>query len=175
MVPEQSCDFDAEQGLVKAWAYMGGLRPLDDILDTGNVSDSIKQHRNTFHRLNLKEFRHIAVDFHSGTVNLMAKDLVEIASFSDFSISDMSDMSAFISPDYFTFAVTIKVATGEIKRVAFYALGLPPRTFPDIGERLSTFFTEAPSHDEEDFTAVAWSFGMVESNTSRSRRAIVEA
>ena len=170
MIPEQSCDFDAEQGLVKAWAYMGGLRRLDDILDVSDVPHTISQHRDTFHKLHLQEVRHIAVDFDSDTVNLyfpangpisetMAKDLVELAGFSDFSTDDLADMPEFLSPESFTFAVTIEVATGEIKRVAFYALGLAPGFSPEIGDRLTTFFREAPSYDEENFTAVAWSFG----------------
>ncbi|KAG6994064.1 hypothetical protein G7Y79_00047g082900 [Physcia stellaris] len=41
VVPEQSCDFDADKGLTKAWAYMGGLRPLDDILSVDGVPASI--------------------------------------------------------------------------------------------------------------------------------------
>ena len=170
MIPEQSCDFDAEQGLVKAWAYMGALRPLDDILDVENVPDAIRQHRKTFHGLGLEEIRHIGIDFHGGTVNLyfrvqgpiseaMAKKLVKLAGFSDFSVDDLADMPSFLSSDAFTFAVTIRVATGDIQRVAFYALGLPPNKFPDVGERLMKYLKTAPSYDDEDFIAVAWSFG----------------
>ena len=149
---------------------MGALRPVDNVLDVENVPDMIRQHRETFHRLGFEGIRHIGVDFDGGTVNLyfrvkgpisepMAKQLVELAGFSGFSTEDLADMPDFLSLDAFTFAVTIKVATGDIKRVAFYALGLPPNKFPDVGDRLMTFFNKAPSYDEEDFTAVAWSFG----------------
>lgn len=30
-VPQQGCDFDTKNGLTKAWAYMGGLRPFGEI------------------------------------------------------------------------------------------------------------------------------------------------
>ena len=170
-IPEQSCDFDAGQGLAKAWVYMGALRPLDDILSVPKVPMSITKHRSIFHSLGLEEVRHVAVDFHSGTVNFyfrakgpltesLAQKLVGLAGFCPFSKDDLADMPAFMSPEYFTFAVTMKIITGEIKRVAFYALGLPPNTFPDVGDRLMKFFEEAPSYDDEDFTAVAWSFGV---------------
>ena len=51
------------------------------------------------------------------------------------------------------------VLTGDIKRVGFYALKLPPNTFPEVGERLKTFFEKAPSYDREEMNAVAWSYG----------------
>jgi hypothetical protein len=59
----------------------------------------------------------------------------------------------------FTFSMSITAATGITKRVAFYALKLPPDSFPEIGERLAPFFKEAPSYDAEEMNAVAWSFG----------------
>ena len=111
MVPVQFCDFDAERGLVKAWAYMGGLRPLDDILEVENVPGVIRQHRKTFHCLAFEEIRHIGVDFHGGTVNLyfrvkgpisepMAKTFVELAGFpaSQLSISPTCPRSSLQMP-----------------------------------------------------------------------------
>ncbi|KAG6994063.1 hypothetical protein G7Y79_00047g082890 [Physcia stellaris] len=69
-------------------------------------------------------------------------------------------MQRFLSPEGFTFAVTLDVGTGTIKRVAFYALGLPLDTFPQgMDGRLKIFFDEVPSRDAELFTAIAWSFG----------------
>lgn len=171
MIPEQSCDFDAEKGLVKSWVYMGGLRPLDDILSLGNVPASIIQHRDIFHHRGLHLLRHVAVDFGLGTVNFYfrvegplseprAKDLVELAGYRLFTTSDFEDMQKFLSDESFTFAVTIEVVTAQTKRVAFYALGLDPKSLPEVGHRLWTFFAEAPSYDAEEFTAVAWSFGV---------------
>lgn len=170
MIPEQSCDFDAEKGLVKSWVYMGSLRPLDDILSVSNVPASVSQHRDNFHHLGLQLLRHVAVDFGLGTINLyfrvegpisesLVKELVGLAGYGSFTTSDFEDMSKFLAADSFTFAVTIKVATAEIKRVAFYALGLDPESLPEVGHRLRTFFEEAPSNDVEEFTAVAWSYG----------------
>lgn len=172
IVPEQSCDFDAEKGLTKAWAYMGGFRPLDDILGVDGVPASITQHKSTFHALGLNRIRHVAVDLHSDTVNLyfrapgplsesQATKLVALASHNSLPLKEsvLADMQKFLSPEGFTFAVTLDVGTGEIKRVAFYALGLPPVTFPRMDARLCVFFAKAPSYDAELFTAVAWSFG----------------
>lgn len=49
---------------------MGGFRPLDDILCARDVPESIRRHGPTFHSLGLGSLRHVAVDYHSDTVNL---------------------------------------------------------------------------------------------------------
>lgn len=51
------------------------------------------------------------------------------------------------------------VGNGDIQRVGFYALKLRTGQFPAIGQRLVTFFRSAPSREEEEMNAVAWSFG----------------
>lgn len=43
--------------------------------------------------------------------------------------------------------------------MGFYALKLLANRFPEIGAGLATFFKEAPSYDDEEMNAVAWSFG----------------
>ncbi|MEU5867111.1 aromatic prenyltransferase [Nonomuraea sp. NPDC047529] len=53
----------------------------------------------------------------------------------------------------------MSVPDGRIRRVGFYALKLPADRFPTIDERLTTFFRSAPSRDEEEMNAIAWSFG----------------
>ena len=68
--PEQSCDFDAQKGLTKVWVYMGGFRPLDNILRARDVPKPISRHSPIFHNLRLESIRHVAVDYHSDTVNL---------------------------------------------------------------------------------------------------------
>lgn len=168
--PEQSCDFDAEKGLTKAWVYMAGFRPLDDILGARGVPETIRQHSTTFHGLGLKVVRHVAVDYDSSTVNLyfrapgpiseeQAARYVALAGCPPPSHTEFLEMRTFLNATGFTFSVTIVAATGAIKRVGFYALKLPPNSFPEIGEQLATFFREAPSYDAEEMNAVAWSFG----------------
>jgi 4-hydroxyphenylpyruvate 3-dimethylallyltransferase len=68
-------------------------------------------------------------------------------------------MTAFTAPDGHTFSVTLRIATGEVERVGFYALRLPAGRFPHIGDRLAAFFRGAPSYDQEEMNAIAWSFG----------------
>ncbi|KAG4437220.1 hypothetical protein IFR05_007309 [Cadophora sp. M221] len=168
--PEQSCDFDAGTGLTKAWVYMGGMRPIDDILNAEHVPESLKKHGPTFHGLGLELVRHVAVDYYSGTVNIyfrapgplnveQASRFVALADCPPLPEAEVMEMRKFLNPTGFTFAVTIKLSTGSISRVGFYALKLPIGSFPEIGSRLATFFSTAPSHDTEEMNAIAWSFG----------------
>jgi len=168
--PEQSCDFDSEKGLSKIWVTFGAFRQLDDLLSVEGVPDSVRQHKHVFHSLGLELLRNVAVDFQSDTVNLYlrvsgalteekAASLVALADGSTLTPSMWTEMQRYLSPSGCTLATTILAATGEIKRVAIYALGLPPDSFPDIGDKLKTFFEVAPSYDSNEFTAVGWSFG----------------
>ena len=168
--PEQSCDFDAGTGLTKAWVYMGGMRPIDDILNADHVPEELKRHGPTFHSLGLELVRHVAVDYHSGTVNIyfrapgpinveQAAKFVALADCPALPEEEVMEMRKFLNPTGFTFAVTIKLSTGTISRVGFYALKLPIGTFPEIGSRLATFFSTAPNYDKEEMNAIAWSFG----------------
>ena len=168
--PEQSCDFDAQKGLAKAWIYMGGFRPVDDILGASGVPDSIRRHGPTFHNLGLESVRHVAVDYHSDTVNLyfsvpglvtegQAAQFVKLAGCLPPSRNEVDEMRTFLRPAGFTFSVTMAVSTGAIKRVAFYALKIPLGTFPEVGERLKAFLEQAPSYDLEEMNGVAWSYG----------------
>lgn len=44
--------------------------------------------------------------------------------------------------------------------MAFYALNLPEKRLPAMGERLLTFFAVSPSYDKQQTKCVAWSFGL---------------
>jgi 4-hydroxyphenylpyruvate 3-dimethylallyltransferase len=168
--PIQLCDFDAEKGLAKAWIYLAGTRPLDDILDAPGVPATIIRHRETFHSLQLSLLRYVAVDFHSHSVNLyfrapgpltldQAAQYAALAGSPAPSSSQFTEMIKFLNPSNFTFAVTIDSLTGSIKRVAFYAGKLPAGKFPTTGQRISTFVEEVPSYDQEELNIIAWSFG----------------
>lgn len=168
--PEQSCDFDAQKGLTKAWVYMHGFRPVDDILGARGVPESISRHGPTFHNLGLESVRHVAVDYHSDTINLyfsvpglvteeQAAEFVKLAGCLPPSLKECDEMRAFLRPAGYTLSVTMAVSTGAIKRVAFYALKIPLGTFPEVGERLKIFFEQAPSYDREEMNGVAWSYG----------------
>ena len=169
-VPEQSCDFDAKKGLTKLWAYQAGFRPLHDLLSMDGIPYSICQHEKRFCDLGLHTVRHVAADFCSDTVNFYfrisdslfsdhAVRLVQLADPLPPSSAELQEIQRHINPTGFTFAVTIKINTGDILRVAFYALGLSPKSLPDLGNQVNTFFEEAPSYDDKTFTALAWSFG----------------
>ncbi|GFF56484.1 hypothetical protein IFM46972_10528 [Aspergillus udagawae] len=164
--PQQSCDFDTKRGLTKVWVYLGAMRPLGDILSAPHVPLSIRNHAKSFYILGLKHVRHVAADFTSNTVNIYfrahgpltlerASSLVRLADPSYLLTSEeVEEMRRFLNPLGFTFAVTMDYTTGEIQRVGIYALKLAPGTYPPMDERL-----KAPSHDEEEMNAIAWSFG----------------
>ncbi|KAF7939103.1 uncharacterized protein EAE97_007184 [Botrytis byssoidea] len=172
-LPEESCDFDAEKGLVKAWVYMRGMRPLGDILSAKGVPESLTKHEERFKALELEKVRHAAVDYQKGTVNLYFRaqgpiSLQQATSFNALagaeppSQAQFSEMQEFLNAVGYTFAVTIKVDSGEIERVGYYALKLPDRAaknWPVINAQLEKFVQFAPSYDREEMNAVAWSFG----------------
>lgn len=164
------CDFDAEHGIAKTWVYLGGARPVGHVLGAPGIPWALRRHERRFRALGLSSVRHVAVDYRARTVNLyfrtsgkltldQSERLVRLANGNPPAASVFSDMQRFTAPDGYTFSVTMEVSGGEIQRVAFYALKLPAGRFPAIGERLTAFFRSAPSRDEEEMNAVAWSFG----------------
>jgi len=164
------CDFDAQHGLVKTWVYLGGQRPVERVLSAPGVPRSLRGHERRFRAMGLSSVRHVAVDYHSNTANLYFRtagkitwdqsvQLVSLANGKPPGPVLFSDMERFTSPDGYTFSVTMAVGNGEIQRVGFYALKLPAGRFPAVGARLATFFRCAPSRDDEEMNAVAWSFG----------------
>lgn len=168
--PEQSCDFDAERGLTKTWVYLGGTRPLDDVLGVEGAPPALRELGPTFHRLGLDHVRHVCVDYAHRTVNLYfrARGPVTEAQCDSFTALAgaapphgplFDEMATFLSQGAYTFSVTVSPADGSVERVAFYALKLPDGRRPTVGDRLNTFFGTAPSHDPEEMNAVAWSFG----------------
>ena len=170
LFPQQSCDFDADEGLHKIWVYMSGFRDLESVLGAEHVPPSVKQLAPTFHELGLKTVRHVAVDFYSNTVNLyfrvcgpvtesLVSSLTDLVASTPPSADQIHELETHLNLDGFTFGLTILPTTGEIKRVAFYALGLSETARPSVGDRLTKFFDEAPDYDEEEFRAVAWSYG----------------
>ncbi|WP_316519945.1 aromatic prenyltransferase [Kitasatospora brasiliensis] len=164
------CDFDAVHGLVKTWVYLGGIRPLDEILDVPGVPDAIRRHRGRLHELGLTSVRHVAVDYQHDTANLyfrtreglgpkVAERLLALSRAGVPDETTLQDMVAFTAPDGHTFSVTLRISTGAIERVGIYALRLPAGRFPRVNDRLAAFFRGTPSHDEEEMNAIAWSFG----------------
>jgi 4-hydroxyphenylpyruvate 3-dimethylallyltransferase len=150
--------------------FLKGLRPLDDILNAPSVPDSLRVHQKTFHSMGLYIVRHVAVDYPKSTVNLyfraagpisqdQALKFNALAGASPPSAANFDEMRGLINPRGSTFSVTLKLSTGEIERVAYYALKLPVGVFPEIGESLKTFFAGAPSYDSEEMNAIVWSYG----------------
>ncbi|MFD5143992.1 aromatic prenyltransferase [Streptomyces sp. NPDC058401] len=164
------CDFDAVDGLVKTWVFLGGMRPVPDVLAAPGVPASIRHHASAFDGLGLAWVRHVAVDYQRRSVNLYfrtaegftpahAGRLLALAGAELPADSVLADMEGFTAPTGCTFSVTMAAQTGRIERVGVYALRLPPGRYPSVGERLERFFTAAPSRDVEEMNAVAWSFG----------------
>jgi len=164
------CDFDATSGLAKTWVYLGDIRPVEDILGAPGVPETIRKHASAFHDLGLVNVRHVAVDYQHETANLYfrvstpitqshCEQVMSLVGGGTVRDSTYKDMARFTPPGGFTFSVTVSPEDGEITRIAFYALKLPTGQFPAISERLTMFFTAAPSLDDEEMNAVAWSFG----------------
>ncbi|MGW2373908.1 aromatic prenyltransferase [Kitasatospora sp. NPDC001683] len=166
----QLCDFDAVRGLAKTWVYLGGIRPLEEVLGAPGVPDTIRRHHGGFRELGLTSVRHVAVDYQHDTANLYfrvqeglspkaAARLLALSRSTPPDETTFKDMVDFTAPDGHTFSVTLRISTGQVERVGIYALRLPAGQFPRLNDRLAAFFSGAPSHDEEEMNAVAWSFG----------------
>jgi 4-hydroxyphenylpyruvate 3-dimethylallyltransferase len=164
------CDFDSEVGLSKTWIYLGGMRPLSEILGAPAVPETARRRYSEFQDLGLAVVRHVAVDYLQGTMNIyfaapgpitetQCRQFVSLAHGEQPSPPVFADMSRYMAPSRYTFSVTMNMDDGTVKRVGFYALKLPEGEFPVIGSRLTKFFATAPSRDNEEMNAVAWSFG----------------
>ena len=179
--PEQSCDFDAEAGLVKTWVYLKGIRPLDDVLNAPGVPEQLRMHQATFHSLGLDFVRFVAVDYQKNTVNIyfrtrspisaeQAASLTALAGGYPPSEKQCSELEKYLNPKGFTISVTVALASGAISRVAFYALKLPIGAFPEINDQLTDFFATAPSRDTEEMNGIAWSFGQGDQTYVKAER-----
>ena len=180
----QWCDFDPKAGLAKTWVNLRGRRPLDDILNAPEVPVSVRNHGPTFHQLGLETVIFVAGDYHGNSINLyfaapgplsstQAAQYANLADCSPPTDREFDDMHNFLSPQSFTFAVTMDYKTGRITRVAFYALRLTPGRSPTVGDRISKFFTEAPSYDQEQTRMVAWSYGLGDSKYIKAESSYV--
>lgn len=174
------CDFDTALGLAKTWVYLGGLRPVEEVLGVRGVPWSIRRHEGLFRKLGLVSVRHVAVDYQHDTANLYFRTgsgitpeecerLLSLAESGPPDTTVFDDMANFTAPDGYTFSVTMSIGTGDVERVGFYALRLPAGRLPRVGERLAAFFASAPSHDDEEMNALAWSFGK-ENNYLKAER-----
>lgn len=172
-----SCDFDPAKGLNKTWVWLGGRRPLKEILNAPHVPKAVRDLEAKFKGLNLTTVRHAAVDWRSLTINIyfwvpklltlsVANSLINLAKSGPIDEEELADIQPFLRPHGFTFATTIEAETGEFKRVAFYALQLDNNNLPVVGDRLDRFFKDGTSYDKHDLNIVAWSFGRGENGSS---------
>ena len=166
----QWCDFDPETGLGKTWVNLRGRQPLDHILNAPEVPLSVRAHGPTFHSLGLDTVIFVAGDYHGSTINLyfaapgpvtktQAAQYASLAGCSPPTDQEFEDMRDFLNPQSYTFAVTMEYKTGRVTRVAFYAVRLPPQKSPTVDDRITKFFSETPSYDQEQTRFVAWSYG----------------
>ncbi|KAL3462005.1 prenyltransferase-like protein [Aspergillus heterothallicus] len=175
----QLADFDAAKGLVKFWVFLGGIRPVAEILSVPGVPECIARHvRTTFvddDVLGLTGIRHAAVDVEKNSMNLyfrtagggsLTRDLVDryiglAQGAGPIPRAVFEEIAARFPEEGGTFAVTMDFATGRITRVASYALRLDEGRLGEavLGERIARFFGASPSYDKEEMKALAWSFG----------------
>ncbi|RFU40341.1 hypothetical protein DZF91_17680 [Actinomadura logoneensis] len=163
-------DFDAGRGIAKTWVYLGGLRPVEEVLGAPDVPDAFRRHESRFRSLGLTSVRHVAVDYQGHSANLYFRTsrritldetdrIISLTGGNPPTPSLFADMREFTPADGYTLNVTMGLSDGEIQRVGFYALRLPQGRFPALGDRLTAFFRASPSRDDEEMNAVAWSFG----------------
>lgn len=169
---EQWCDFDPNAGLAKTWVNLRGRRPVEDILHAPGVPAAVRAHGTKFHDLGLAHVTFVAVDYRGGTINLYfvtasplcqprAAQYTKLVGCPPPTQQEYRDMLQFLNPQDFTFAVTFDYQSGQIMRVAFYALDLPWLSrMPVMDSRLVTFFASAPSYDRRQTRIVAWSYGL---------------
>ncbi|WP_157429804.1 aromatic prenyltransferase [Actinomadura oligospora] len=163
-------DFDAGRGIAKTWVFLGGKRPVGEVLHAPGVPEALLRDEERFRALGLTSVRHVAVDYLSNTANLyfrtskritpdVAEGLISLADGNSPTPELLADMMEFTPRDGHTFNVTVRPSDGEVQRVGVYALNLPEDHRPALGDRLTAFFRVSPSRDDEEMSAVAWSFG----------------
>jgi hypothetical protein len=167
----QWCDLDPKEGVAKTWIYLRGQRSVDDVLNASEVPDAVRAHRATFYSLGLKLVHFVAVDYHGSSMNIyftapgpiteaQAAKYTALAGCKPPTPEEFADMRKFLPAQRPVFAVTMDYKTGNIKRVAFYALNIPLGELPaTANDRLRKFFAEAPSYDEQQTRNIAWSYG----------------
>lgn len=164
-----SCDFDPAKGLNKTWVWLGGRHPTKELLAAPNVPNTLRSLEPKLISAGLHTVRHAAVDWRSSTVNIyfwvpgrltlpVLNTLVGLSGAEPIDDEELAAMKPFFKPNGFTFATTIDASTGKFKRVAFYVLRLDGNNLPVMGDRLATFFRDAPSNDKTEMNIVAWSF-----------------
>ncbi|KAJ0416700.1 prenyltransferase-like protein [Aspergillus carlsbadensis] len=168
----QLADFDTAKGLVKFWVFLGGIRPLDEVLNVPSVPECIRRYKTLFESLNLTGVRHTAVDLEKASMNLyfrtppnLSRD--DMDQYTSLAGADrmpdplFEEINAHFPKSGGTFAVTMDMATGRICRVAFYALRLEESNLPPsaISGRIKAFFQVCPSYEIDEMKALAWSFG----------------
>lgn len=170
---QQFCDFSASTGLAKTWLFLGHTRQMDDVLDLEFVPNSIRRHLPEFKKHGLERIRTLAIDWHSGTVNIywrapgpvdkkQADGLLALTGCEPIDEVEVGEIARFASAKdgSFAFAVTLNFETGELGRAAFYATKLPRGDLPVISdERVKTFLDHAPDYDREEWITIAWGFG----------------
>ena len=174
---QQSCEFNSEKGLSKIWIYFGGFRPVSSVLGRG-VPATVALYEPIFIKAGLKWIRHVAVDFHFNTVDFyfrvegpitphLVHRLTKLAGAYSPSLRQVVELESYLNPEGFIFGVTIYclpevgnlTTEGGIRRVTFYAIGLPDSVYPEVGGRLENFFNKAADYNKEIVRTVGWSFG----------------
>lgn len=166
----QSCDFDAESGLAKTWVFLGGTLSLDEVLGVDFVPETLRRHAPVFRQQGLEHVRFMAVDYHHNTVNFYFRVRGPFSREQHMGITRIvqgpppeemltTEILEFLPKNDYLTAVTVSLDSGSLERAAFYAAQIPEGKFPVVGERLSLFFSHAPSRDAKDVNIVAWSFG----------------
>lgn len=172
---EPSTDFDTAKGLAKTWIYFMKLQPVEEVLSVEGVPDSFRRHIETFKRLEAKMVYHVAVSYHSGSVNIYLQiphafsaervtSIIE-ALLPECSVpiaSEVEQMMKCMREDMpIVFAVTLSYPTGSIERTCFYAFLVSRQAAKEmgIGTRLERFLEVTPCYDEREVLNFGWSFG----------------
>jgi 4-hydroxyphenylpyruvate 3-dimethylallyltransferase len=167
----QSCDFDAESGLAKTYVFLGGALPLDEVLGVDFVPETLRRHDPVFRQQGLEHVVHMAVDYRHNTVNFYFGVPGPFSREQHVGITRMvqesppeemltAEICEFLPKNGYMAAVTVSLGSGSLERVTFYAdAQIHEGKFPAVGERLSQFFSQAPSYDTKDVKLIGWSFG----------------
>ncbi|KAJ5584514.1 uncharacterized protein N7459_004314 [Penicillium hispanicum] len=160
--------------LDKTWLRISPLRPAKNLLQAPGIPNGMRNQFATLDRVGLNLVRFVAVDYHALTVNfyfplpspLSREQTDRLAALGDShppSEAKLQEMKQYLDPRGTLFAVTMKYPTGEIPRVAFYALDidLTPdlKGLPQMNERGMKYLRAVKSYDDNPTTVISWSFG----------------
>lgn len=166
-------EFTVDKGCSSLFHYLGGLRPLDEVLATPNMSEAIRATREQFVDLGLNDvvvvhnyYREKVLGFYFLAKGPLTKETLnkcaKLAGVPEPSDAVYEDIIGVLLDQPYYLTVVSDFETGKVIRIEFHLLfpvKLPDgMEIPEVGDRIGTFW-DIPSYEIEDMDILSFCFG----------------